>query len=173
TDGTTGVGTPIPFTRESGRFWFFSPGNTELLVKVLDGSTINGHAWVYWGALSDVEYWITVTDTVTGKKKQYHNPPGTLCGGADVNAFPFGTRSAGAASLDEALLELPGDDLGAGAASTTPCSADAQTLCLGDGGRFRVQARWNVPANGWSGSASAIAADQDSGSFWFFSATNL
>ena len=50
------------------------------MVKVLDGRTLNDKFWVFYGALSDVEYWITVTDTVTGARKRYHNRPGNICG---------------------------------------------------------------------------------------------
>ena len=48
------------------------PENTELVVKALDGGGFNGHLWVFYGALTDLEYWITVTDTLTGE------PPGLL-----------------------------------------------------------------------------------------------
>ena len=68
-------------------FWFFDPGNLELAVKVLDGRPVNGRFWVFFGALSDVEYWVTVTDTATGAERQYHNAAGTLCGQGDVEAF--------------------------------------------------------------------------------------
>lgn len=82
-----GMGHAIPGGDESGKFWFFAPKNLELLVKVLDGRSINGHFWLYWGALTDVEYWLRVEDTVTGEVREYHNPQGTLCGGSDIGAF--------------------------------------------------------------------------------------
>jgi hypothetical protein len=72
---------------DTGLFWFFDRENLELAVKVLDGRGVNGRFWVYAGALSDVEYWTRVTDTSTGGVREYHNPPGTLCGMADVEAF--------------------------------------------------------------------------------------
>ena len=53
-----------------------------------------------------------------------------------------------------------------------PCIADANTLCL-NGGRFRVQSTWRVPAQGTSGSGAAVALSVDTGYFWFFAATNL
>jgi len=56
-------------------------------VKVLDGTALNGHSWLFYGALSDVEYTLTVTDSLGGTQKTYHNPPGQLCGRADVTAF--------------------------------------------------------------------------------------
>jgi hypothetical protein len=57
------------------------------VVKVLDARVVNGHVWVFYGALTDVEYTLTVTDTVTGESKEYTNPPGNICGEADVTAF--------------------------------------------------------------------------------------
>jgi hypothetical protein len=54
---------------------------------VLDGRGVNGRFWVYYGALSDVKYTITVTDTETGETKTYENAPGGLVSRADVEAF--------------------------------------------------------------------------------------
>jgi hypothetical protein len=86
-NGGSGTGKAVPGTDKSGFFWFFNPDNLELVVKALDGTTVNGHLWVFYGALSDVEYTITVTDTTTGAAVPYHNPPGEICGGADTEAF--------------------------------------------------------------------------------------
>jgi hypothetical protein len=85
--GTSGAGQAIPLTSDTGAFWFFDPGNVELILKVLDGRAVNGHFWVFAGALSDVAYTITVTDTQTGKGRVYHNAPHQLASRADVDAF--------------------------------------------------------------------------------------
>jgi hypothetical protein len=85
---TPGVGTAVPDTDQSGFFWFFGPDNVELVVKVLDGGGVNGYFWVFYGALSDVEYTITVADKQTGAQRTYHNDPGNICGQADTAAFP-------------------------------------------------------------------------------------
>ena len=82
-----GVGQAIPGTDQTGYFWFFSPDNTELVVKMLDGRTLNGHFWFFHGGLSDVDYLIKVTDTQTGVQQTYHNPPGTLSSRGDTTAF--------------------------------------------------------------------------------------
>ena len=82
-----GFGTAVPVTADTGEFWFLSANNIELVLKVVDGTTFNGHFWVFYGALSDLEYTITVTDTTTGAVKTYHNPLGTTASVADVNAF--------------------------------------------------------------------------------------
>ena len=42
---------------------------------------------LYCTGLSDVEYTITITDTVTGAVKSYSNPPHVLGSRADINAF--------------------------------------------------------------------------------------
>jgi hypothetical protein len=86
-NGQAAAGTPVPLTGDTGAFWFFAPSNLELMVKVLDGRAANGHFWVFYGALSDVEYTITVTDTVTGNRRTYHNTLHHLASGSDVTAF--------------------------------------------------------------------------------------
>jgi hypothetical protein len=87
-DGHTGAGQAVPLTGDTGYFWFFGPENVELVLKVLDGTPLNQHWWVFYGALSNVEYRVTVTDTVTGAQKTYLNPSGTLGSVADTSAFP-------------------------------------------------------------------------------------
>jgi len=87
TQGTSGFGQAIPLSTDTGAFWFFSSTNYELMIKVLDGTSANGHFWVFYGALSNVQYTITVTDTRTGAIRTYTNPFGTLASVADVLAF--------------------------------------------------------------------------------------
>jgi hypothetical protein len=85
--GQVGTARAIPLTGDTGAFWFFDPSNVELVVKVLDGRPVNGHFWVYAGALSDVAYTLTVTDTVTGKSKVYRNAAHQLASRSDTVAF--------------------------------------------------------------------------------------
>jgi hypothetical protein len=86
-DGNTGVGHPVHLALDTGAFWFFGSENLELMIKVLDGRAVNGHFWVFYGALSDVRYTITVTDTATGATKSYTNPAGRLASRADTRRF--------------------------------------------------------------------------------------
>ena len=60
-----------------GLFWFFNPGNPEMLVKVLNGCSLGGHYWVFYAAGTNVGLSTTVTDTVTGAQRMYTNPAGT------------------------------------------------------------------------------------------------
>jgi hypothetical protein len=86
-DGTTGSGQAVPMTADAGSFWFFSSNNVELTVKVVDGRAFNNKFWVFSGALSNIQYTITVTDTLTGLVKTYSNTQGRLASFADTAAF--------------------------------------------------------------------------------------
>lgn len=86
-DGTTGTGTAVPLTPDTGYFWFFGPANIELVIKVLDGRGVNNRFWVFYGALSNVEYTITVVDTEKNITKTFTNPQGRLASVADTSAF--------------------------------------------------------------------------------------
>lgn len=85
--GQAGTGTAVPMTSDSGYFWFFNSANVELVIKVLDGRGVNGKFWVFYGALSNVQYTIRVTDTQTAITKFYTNPQGQLASVADTGAF--------------------------------------------------------------------------------------
>jgi subtilisin-like proprotein convertase family protein len=85
--GTSGAGTAVPLTTDTGYFWFFSSNNVELVIKVVDGRAVNGKFWVFYGALSNVQYTITVTDSLTGDVRTYVNPDGNQASVADVSAF--------------------------------------------------------------------------------------
>jgi hypothetical protein len=87
TGSASGVGKPEALTDDSGYFWFFDPSNPELLVKVIDGTAVNGHFWVFLGGLSDVDYTVTVTDRGTDRVRTYTNPRGTVASRADTSAF--------------------------------------------------------------------------------------
>ena len=82
-----GLGQVIPATYDSGYVWFFAPGNVELAVKVLDGTAVNGHFWVFAASLSNVQFAMTVTDTVTGAVRVYENPAGIMRSFGDTAAF--------------------------------------------------------------------------------------
>ncbi|HVS00986.1 MAG TPA: trypsin-like peptidase domain-containing protein [Thermoanaerobaculia bacterium] len=83
-NGESGRGRPVALSRESGRFSFGDPTNIELVVKALD---FGDRLLFFWGALSDLEYAITLTDTETGAAETYRNAGGNFCGGIDNDAF--------------------------------------------------------------------------------------
>jgi ELWxxDGT repeat protein len=158
----------------SGYFWFFSPDNVELVVKMLDGTSINGFNWFFYGALSDVEYWITVLDTLTQESRTYHNTPGNYCGKADVRSL----ATSAAAAAPSSAWSGAAFDVGTGASTGPPavaasgtCVENDTTLCLGDG-RFRVEVEWNAPNLGRQGVGHAVPFRDPTGFFWFFDASN-
>jgi len=63
---------------DTGLFWFFTPDNVELTVKVLAACPVNGSFWVFVASGSTVEYEIEVTDTKTGARRTYHNDLGQI-----------------------------------------------------------------------------------------------
>lgn len=61
---------------DSALLWFFAPSNWEMLVKVLDGCSVNGRYWVFAAASTNVEYTLRVRDSTTGLEVAYEHPPG-------------------------------------------------------------------------------------------------
>ncbi len=163
-DGVTGSAHALPLTDQSGELWFFDANNVELVVKLLDGRPLNQRFWFFYGALSNVEYWITVTDTVTGATKEYHNPQGRICGQADTEAF---TPQASALTA-EAADSIPAS---ARTAALAGCVSDGSTLCL-QGGRFRARVNFR-DHSGHRGGGHPIPANDQFGRFWFFDSANV
>lgn len=164
--GGRGAGVAEPLTADAGTFWFFEPDNVELAVKVLDARAVNGHWWVFFGALTNVEFDLRVSDLATGRDRLYHNPSGRFASRGDAAAFAADGSPAPAAGLAPAwFLMLPstGSDL-AGA-----CTAGGTALCLLD--RFRVTVDWQDPT-GHGGPGNARPLTSETGWFWFFDPDN-
>lgn len=185
-DTSAGRGQAEARSDRSGTFWFFSADNTELIVKVLDGRSINGRFWVFYGALTDLQYWVTVVDTVTGELRTYENDPGNICGLADTTALGGSSLAGGGegAASSFAVMPLGREELVAGGLGSDPdqgarvataaagtCVAGPRALCL-LGGRFRVEVDWRTAA-GAEGTGTAVPDTDRSGFFWFFNANNL
>ncbi len=180
-DGETGVGTAISRTADTGSFWFFNPDNIELVIKILDGRTVNGHFWIFYGSLSNVAFTITVVDTVTGEKKQYQNPQGNFASVGDINAFEVAPDEPPPAPASADLLQvrdhlvampfvLPNTPATRGVAMGT-CEPAATHLCLNDS-RFKVAVTWRTFV-GQTGIGTAIPRTPDAGNFWFFNPDNI
>ncbi|MES1244089.1 MAG: right-handed parallel beta-helix repeat-containing protein [Acidobacteriota bacterium] len=164
--GKTGSGQAVSITADTGYFWFFSESNVELMVKVIDGRPLNGAFWVFYGALSNVEYTLKITDTVTGRVKTYKNPAGRLASVGDTSAFPAGKAAAGLANPAEPAME----PLRLDTATASSCVPGPTDLCLNNG-RFRVSLNWK--AQGTQGAGQAVPLTADTGYFWFFSPANI
>lgn len=93
--GVAGTGKAVPLASlgvsRGGLFWFFSPDNPEVLVKVLNACTpaLGNRFWVFLTAGTDLGYTLTVTDTETGLFRTYANEDGaSALPVQDVAAFP-------------------------------------------------------------------------------------
>ena len=87
-NGESGEGHAVALTNDTGYFWFFKETNIEVVLKVLDGTNNNGFYWVFYGALTNVEYEITIRDTETGFERKYINPPRNFASVGDTMAIP-------------------------------------------------------------------------------------
>jgi PKD repeat protein len=96
----------------------------EVFVKMLDARPIPGQDfWFFWGGLTDLEYTMTVKDTVRGTVKVYHNPVtgSPACLGADTSGFASAatpTRTATGAAPTATPTKTP---------TPTPTVAASQT----------------------------------------------
>ncbi len=160
--GNQGTAKAVGLTADTGYFWFFSPTNVEVILKVLDGTGVNGHRWVFYGALSSVEYTLTVTDTQTGLTRRYFNPMGQLGSVGDTTSF----GPLGAFSVAEPAVQAEEKTVAAG-----PCEATTERLCLNDQ-RFAVEVAWK-DFQGNQGKGKAVNLTADTGYFWFFDAANV
>ena len=184
-----GTGVPIDFSDESGLFWFFEPDNVELVLKVLDGTALNGNFWVFFGALSDVEYWVTVEDTQGERRLTYHNPPKEICGQSDIAAFSGAGQAAtlalparvrGEPGIDLLKMEvarLPATGLERSEESAGQCEAGKELLCLLDD-RFSVEVGFvdpnlEPPDNEKTATVAPSLTTANTGFFWFFNKENI
>jgi hypothetical protein len=83
-DGSNGEGGPNPLSNVVGTFFFTDRNNVELMTKVLQ---FPDRVALFYGALTDFQYTLTVDDTLTGKVKTYQSTAARLCGGLDNSAF--------------------------------------------------------------------------------------
>ena len=175
TDGRSGAGQAFAVTGDTGYFWFFTSGNVEMIVKIVDGRAVNSRFWVFAGGLTDVDVVMTVLDTQTGLTRTYHNPQGhafepiqdtgTFLASA---ALEPGTEAAESVEPEPSAAELR---QARPSSAEAPCAANATTLCLNNS-RFKVQTQWTTTA-GATGAGQAVSLTGDTGYFWFFTSNNV
>ncbi len=192
-DGSSGGGSAIPSSDSTGFFYFTSPSNYELIVKILN---LSGAIKVFYGELTDLQFTITVTDTTSGSVKTYQNTPGD-CGGIDNSAFTAAAADAAAAGGDAKRRDLggaagaaaggaePGSAAGTASLTEIPesaetpttveasaaaargtCAPASNTLCLLNR-RFTARVTWMNQFDGSSGVGSARSLSDQSGLFTF------
>jgi hypothetical protein len=163
TDSASGDGQGVALTSDTGYFWFFTPGNIEMVVKVLNGCGLNRNFWVFAGGLTNVGVALTVTDTRSGVTRTYRNVRGTaflpLQQTGDFDVCSAASASA-IANQQPTLVTTRGERWAAGDSA----------LCLANG-RFQVRASYD--ADSGAGDGHGVALSSDTGTFWFFSPGNV
>ena len=191
-NGNAGFGRAVPGSDESGSFWFFSPANLELVVKALDGRPVNAHYWLFYGALSNVEYWVAGDRPHDRRRPHLPQPLRQplrgwrhlgLRGRRGRQAGAGAVRGRGAGGLaGRGRGRLVGGAAGAGERAgcrrertrehaPSGCVPSAEDLCL-LGSRFRVSVRWRIP-QGATGPGGALPVTDETGTFWFFEPANV
>ena len=67
---------------DTATFGFADPTVVEVVVRISDARPAGAPRFdIYYGGLTDVEYTVSVTDTQSGRSKQYTNKAGTVGGG--------------------------------------------------------------------------------------------
>ena len=85
-DGASGTGRSLRLARDSGGFWFFSPDNLEVTVKILDGRAINGRWWVIIASMTDLHFEVEIS-RAGGPARTYVQTAGENRNFIDVNAI--------------------------------------------------------------------------------------
>jgi PKD repeat protein len=103
--GNTGVGKVIG---QNDVYGYFSlptlsgnAGNPEIIVKMVDATGIGQNYWVFYGAMTDLEFTLAVQENATGVVKNYVQDPAVPSGQFDTSGFaaatvPTPTPGAGA-----------------------------------------------------------------------------
>lgn len=76
-DGESGHGRVVTQANDSSLWWFFSPTNWEMVVKVLRACDLGRHWWVFAAGATNVEWLLEVYDSSTGASWSHQNPLGT------------------------------------------------------------------------------------------------
>lgn len=119
--------------------------NPEVFVKVVDGRPVNGSFWVFYGGLTDLDYTLTVLDTVTGLGVPFVHDPGSKCGDFDTGSLP--APSSASPQQQSASIN-----------SSATCAADA--LCLLEN-RFRVTLHARDQRSNHEGDGVPLAGSSD------------
>jgi PKD repeat protein len=93
--GNTGVGKVIG---QNDVYGYFSlptlsgnAGNPEIIVKMVDATGIGQNYWVFYGAMTDLEFTLAVKENATGVVKNYVQNPAVPSGQFDTTGFAAAT----------------------------------------------------------------------------------
>lgn len=187
--GATGYARSVPENDTTSYFYFTSPENPEVFVKVLDFGPGNPYV-VFYAGLTNYEYTVTFTNLSTGKQLIYNKPANSYAGGADKSGLPQQVAQAAYWSRDgewsqplagarSILLERAprhGAEAATGAVAgntTDGTEGSGQETPLAAGelalseGRVAVSATFRNQYNGQTGAANPVPRKDAFGYFSF------
>jgi hypothetical protein len=128
----------------------------DLGINVTEGSIYLG---AQWNAGGNSTFFLCTDESFgTPQATMYRSGNGGVSWTSVAQDFP-GTKALGVRA------ELP-------VANPNACVPDGDTLCLGPGGRFKVEASYQTAGSG-NGAAKVVKLTDDTGYLWFFSAVNV
>jgi len=135
---------------ETAVFTFGDANVVELMVRLSDARPFDNHVHVFLGGLSDVEFFVVVTDSLSGKVREYGKPANQLVGVIDRSTFPGATSLQSGPESESRLAvgswRLAGEEDGAWLAAnrqpaTVTPNAETSTIRLLNN-RFQVRMRY-------------------------------
>lgn len=156
--GTTGQGQVIAQNDIYGIFSIpaitGNAGNPEVIVKMVDATGIGQNYWVFYGALTDLNYTLSVKEVGTGTTKEYTDARvgTTVCGKFDTSGF------------GSSLVAEPAD-WSAMQASQAPADGPEDTLRLITAHPFDITLSAHDPRTGTEGEGQLIAHNDIYGIF--------
>ena len=159
---------------QSGLLWFFDRNNAEVLVKVLNGCSHNGHRWIFVAPVTDVAFNLYVT-SAGGREWTHRNRLGeTAATESDTSAF--------ICDVDDAASAF---DIGLQSESAAEATADRSPIAVGEhtdcrptttplvfDGAYQVSLCYETAAGVVGEARGGIWASNQSGLLWFFSRDN-
>ncbi|HTQ81453.1 MAG TPA: hypothetical protein VMM92_15750 [Thermoanaerobaculia bacterium] len=150
--GASGHGTALALSNVSGSCWLFDSDNIEITAKILNGTALNGHYWVFLASMTDVAYTVTVVDrgslaclgsVPACPEKTYANPAGKNQNFLDVEAFteatPFSVPTVGDLLTVSPRLPTSADRIDLHVNVTPAClQGDQPAQVLGNTIRYNV-----------------------------------
>jgi virginiamycin B lyase len=165
--GHAGNGNAIPLAglgvARGGLFWFFSAGNPEMLVKLLDACSLNQQFWVFAAATTNAGFTLTVIDTRTGRVKAYTNRDGTAAPPVqDTSAFAC-TNGDAAPRSEPAGKQATASERAPDLGPASPALFDAAAAGVSEPGTASAV---NVSEPGPAGAADISELEADAAGVW-------
>jgi hypothetical protein len=160
-DGRTGTGKATPRGGQWGSFYFLSPENAEVFVKVLDFGPDQPYV-LFWDGLTDFEYTVTFRNVEAGGTFVATVPAKSMTGGVARLA------RTGAGGTAAAALATPSPSI-VSAGAVAPLVGGSEVALAKD---VSVSVAWRNQYDGTTGFGNPVYSTADAAAFTFVNAEN-